>query len=374
MRRKRIKQFLSSIFSGTVLRANYIAVFFLLLSYLSVYINPLDFWFFSFFGLAYPILFFINAGFFVFWALKRNKFFLISLLAILLGWYHFTNTFQFSFSGKEPVNPVNSFSFLSFNVRLFNYYQWIDNPETNIQILELINDHNADIIAVQEYVYNQGNPLNEHPEYLKLHSMYSHIAFSNRVIRNRNFGIATFSKYPIVKSGTIRFKNSNNISIYSDIKINDDTIRVFNNHLQSIEITGTLNQFMDSLSYNTNKYRGVKSILGAVRNAFIKRSLQVQILLEQIEKSPYPVIIAGDFNETPVSYTYRTLRRNLDDVFVKSGRGMGTTYITRIPYLRIDYILHDKALGSYNYKKIPVILSDHYPVKCQFYFRERSED
>lgn len=374
MKKKRIRQLLSSIFSGAVLRANYIAVFFLLLSYFSVYINPLDFWFFSFFGLAYPVLFFINAGFFVFWALKRNKFFLISLLAILLGWFHFANTFQFNFSGKEPANPVNSFSFMSFNVRLFNYYQWINKPETNIEILELLNNHYTDIIAVQEYVYNPGNPLNEHPEYLKLHSMHSHIAYSNKILRNRNFGIATFSKYPIVKSGTIRFKNSNNISIYSDIKINDDTIRVFNNHLQSIEITGTLNEFMDSLSYKTNKYRGVKSILGAVRNAFIKRSLQVQILLEHIEKSPYPVIIAGDFNETPVSYTYRTLRKNLNDVFVKSGRGMGTTYITGIPYLRIDYILHDKALGSYNYKKIPVVLSDHYPVKCQFYFRERSED
>lgn len=71
MKKKRIRQLLSSIFSGAVLRANYIAVFFLLLSYFSVYINPLDFWFFSFFGLAYPVLFFINAGFFVFWALKR---------------------------------------------------------------------------------------------------------------------------------------------------------------------------------------------------------------------------------------------------------------------------------------------------------------
>ena len=374
MKRKRFRQFLNKIFSNAVLRVNYIAVFFLLLAYLSVYINPLDFWFFSFFGLAYPVLFFINAGFVIFWAIKRNRFFLISLLAIMLGWFHFINTFQFSFSGKEPENPVNSFSFMSFNVRLFNYYEWINDAETNTKILELINNHNADIITIQEYVYNPGNPLNEHPEYLKLHNRYSHIAYSNKTIRTRNFGIATFSKFPIVKTGTIRFKNSNNISIYSDIKINEDTIRIFNNHLQSIEITGTLNHFMDSLSYNTNKYRGVKSILGAVRNAFIKRSLQVQILLEKIEKSPHPVIIAGDFNETPVSYTYRTLRRNLDDVFVKSGRGMGTTYITGIPYLRIDYILHDKVLGSYNYQKVPVVLSDHYPVKCQFYFKEKSED
>jgi endonuclease/exonuclease/phosphatase family metal-dependent hydrolase len=367
---KKAKKFLRDLFKSAALTANYIAAGFLLLSYLSVYINPMDFGLFSFFGLAYPFLLFVNLAFVIFWIVKRKRVFMISLIAILLGWYHFNNTFQFSFSGKEPANPVNSFSFLSFNVRLFNHYQWIKDPSTNIQILELLNNHPSDIICIQEYVYNQGDPMNEHEEYFKLHDRYSHIAFSNKTIRNRNFGIATFSKFPIVKTGTIRFKNSHNISIYTDIKINDDTIRVFNNHLQSIEITGTLNHFADSISHNTNKYRSIRNILRSIRNAFVKRSLQLQILLEQVDNSPYPVIIAGDFNETPVSYTYRTLRKRLSDAFIRSGRGMGATYVTRLPFLRIDYILYDKSLGSFNFRKVPVVLSDHYPLKCQFYFKE----
>lgn len=371
---RKIRMFLSNLFRNASLTVNFFAVGFLLLSYLSVYINPMDFWGFSFFGLVYPILLLVNIGFVIFWALKRKKFFLISLIAILLGWFHFANTFQIRFSGKEPLNPANSFSFLSYNVRLFNYYKWIKDPGANVQILEFLNNHNTDIICIQEYIFLPDNPVNEHPEYIKLHERYSHIAYSNTKLRRRNFGIATFSRYPIVKSGVLRFKNSNNISIYSDIKINNDTVRIYNNHLQSIEITGTLNHFMDSISYNSNRYRNLKSILGSIKDAFIKRSLQLQILLEHIDKSPYPVIIAGDFNETPVSYTYRTLRKNFRDAFVTSGRGMGTTYITSIPYLRIDYILHHKSLGSYNFRKTPIVLSDHYPLKCRFYFRHDLEN
>lgn len=374
MKRLTIGPFIRKIFRSAALTANYFAVLFLLLAYLSVYINPLDVGFISFFGLAYPLLLITNIGFVILWAVRKKKFFLMSLLAILLGWYHMGNTFRVRFSGREPVNPVNSFSFLSYNVRLFNFYDWIKKPGTDIKILELINNHNADIICIQEYVYSPANPMNEHPEYRKLHEKYSHIAFSNKNIRRRNFGIATFSKYPIVRTGTIRFKNSNNISIFTDIKINTDTVRVFNNHLQSIEITGSINHFVDSFPYNTNKYAGLKNIFRSIRNAFVKRSLQLQILLDHIEKSPYPVIIAGDFNETPVSYTYRTLRRRLDDAFVISGRGLGSTYITPIPFLRIDYILHDKSLGSFNFRNVHVVLSDHYPMKCEFYFKRDSED
>lgn len=363
-------QSIRKLFKNVTLTVNYVAVCFLLLAYLSVYINPQDFWLFSFFGLVYPVLFLLNLGFVIFWAVRKKRLFLISLIAIFLGWYHFNNTFQLKLFQKEPVSPVNSFSFLSYNVRLFNYYEWIKSPETGVRILELLNNHNTDIICVQEYFYHPDNPLNEHPEFKKLHQRYSHIAYSNVRQGSRNLGNAIFSRYPIVRSGTIRFKNSHNISIYSDIKINEDTIRVYNNHLQSIEISGNLSHLLEGNIENNQRFTGLRRILASIKNAFVKRSLQLQMLMEHIEESPYPVIIAGDFNETPVSYTYRTLRKTLQDSFVSSGRGMGTTYITRIPYLRIDYILHDKSLASYYYRKIPVVLSDHFPMKCYFYFRE----
>lgn len=365
--------FLKSIrklFRNVTLTVNYVAVLCLLLAYLSVYINPQDFWLFSFFGLLYPVLFLINLGFVVFWAVRKNRLFLISLITMLIGWYHFNNTFQFRLFQKEPVSPVNSFSFLSYNVRLFNFYEWNKTPETGVRILELLNNHNTDIICVQEYFYHPDNPLNEHPEYKKLHQRYSHIAYSNVRQGNRNLGNAIFSRYPIARSGTIRFKNSHNISIYSDIIINDDTIRVYNNHLQSIEISGNLNHLLEGYTETNQTFTGLRMILASIKNAFVKRSLQLQVLMEHIEKSPYPVIIAGDFNETPVSYTYRTLRKTLRDAFVNSGRGMGTTYITRIPYLRIDFILYDKSLESFHYRKIPVVFSDHFPMKSSFYFRE----
>ncbi len=372
--KKQTKSFFNRLVSLILLSANYFVVILLLLSYISVYINPLDFWIFAFFGLAYPVFLILNLGFVIFWLLNRKKIFFLSLFAILIGWTHLSNTIQISFSAKEQLKPANSFSFMSYNVRLFNFYKWIKEPGTNVRILELINNQNADIICIQEYVYIPGGLINRHPESKKLHERYSHIAYSDIKPRNRNFGIATFSRFPIVEKGTIRFKNTSNISIYTDILIRNDTVRVFNNHLQSIEISGSLNHFMDSITYTTDKYRGLKDMFRSLKNAFIQRSYQLQKLMEHIEKSPHPVIIAGDLNETPVSFTYHSLRRNLQDAFVISGSGIGATYISQIPFLRIDYLLHDKLLGSFQFRKIPVVLSDHFPVKAHFYFRNSPTD
>jgi endonuclease/exonuclease/phosphatase family metal-dependent hydrolase len=357
---------------NTIMLVNIIFVLLLLLSYLSTYASPREVWALSFFGLAYPFLLLVNIVFAVYWALKRRWFFLYSFVMILVGWTHFSNTFPVRFSRNNPSNPNNTFTFLSYNVRLFNLYNWIDDASVKNEIFGFLVNEDPDILCIQEYFYNTEDPFNKSKDFRRLHDRYSHIEYSSSNNRNFNFGIATFSKYPIVNTGKIDFSNSSNISIYTDVDINGDTVRIFNNHLQSVQFTQNDINFLDSLGRH-NRVRnisGARDIASKLKAAYISRSRQVGIIVSHIKQSPYPVIITGDFNDTPVSYVYRELRnQRLDDAFVRSGRGIGSTYIANLPFFRIDYILHSRELESFNYESPRIVLSDHYPLKCEFSFR-----
>ncbi len=360
---------------NTIMLVNIIFVLLLLLSYLSSYASPREIWLLSFFGLAYPFLLIANIVFAVYWALKRRWFFLYSFIMILAGWNHFSNTFPVRVSGNNPSNPDNAFSFLSYNVRLFNLYNWIDDDSVKSEIYDFLINEDPDILCLQEYFFNEDDPFNDTRAFQRLHDRYSHIEYSSSNNQNFNFGIATFSKYPIVNTGKIDFVNSSNISIYTDVAINGDTVRIFNSHLQSVQFTQNDINFLDSLGRHNRgrNISGVKDIAYKLRTAFAVRSRQVEIIVSHIRQSPYPVIITGDFNDTPVSYTYRQLRnQGLDDAFVRSGRGIGNTYVARLPFFRIDYILHSSELESWYFDSPRIVLSDHYPLKCEFSFR-RSE-
>lgn len=352
--------------------ANFIFAILLLLSYLSVHVSPQNIWILPFFGLAYPLLLAVNVLFVIYWVTKRKILFIYSLIIIMLGWNHLSNTFQFNLTDKQPANPDNTFTFSSYNVRLFNLYNWIDEPYVKRSIYEYLLNEDPDILCIQEYSFNQDDSFSQTRIFRRLHERHSHIGYSSSNNKNFNFGIATFSKYPIINKGEIDFINSSNISIYSDIVINTDTIRVFNNHLQSVHFTQDNINFIDSLGKHDNRKNitGIIDIAGKLKEAFIRRSRQVEIIVRHIHESPYPLILTGDFNDTPVSYTYRRLtHQDLGDAFVNSGNGIGNTYVAKLPLFRIDYILHSSELQSFYFDSPKIELSDHYPLKCEFSFR-----
>ncbi len=365
--RDRIKRF----FDGTLLRVNLVFILLLIFSYLSVYIHPHDFWFFALFGIAYPFFLFVNIVFAVVWAVKKKKVFLLPLIVILMGWGHLSNTFSINPHNRAPRELDNTFSFLSYNVRLFDLYEWIGDEWVRDSIYRFILSEDPDIIAIQEYFYREDDPFNETRNYSRLHNRHSHIAFSRSTGSNFNFGMATFSRYPILNRGEIRYKNTSNITIYSDIKINNDTVRVYNNHLQSFNFSREDLDFIDKLAAGKTgrDISGFRNLARRMNQAYKMRSRQVDTLVKNISESPYPVIITGDFNETPVSHTYRRLRRlGLNDAFSQSGSGLGTTYISAIPLFRIDYILHSRILQSYYFSSPSIELSDHYPLQTNFTF------
>ena len=361
-------------FNKLFLALNLIFVLLLLCSYLASYVSPQRFWFFAFCGLIYPYLLIINFSFIIFWITQLKLQLFVSLLAIIIGWSSIHKLFQYRNTklSEQVLMNQNYFKVMSFNVRVFNLYDWKNNKEMRNNILDFIKKENPDIINFQEFYTDDGKKF-LHEDTLKkmLNLPYAHIHYTANLHGKDHWGIATYTRFPVVGEGVVEFKKkSNNICIYSDIKVNEKIIRFYNMHLQSIHFGKQDYKVIDELTKNDDwdeeDIDGSKIIVARLKRAFVKRAPQADSVSASILRSPHPVIVCGDFNDSPFSYAYHTISTNLKDAFVESGSGFGPTYNGNLPPLRIDYILYSPNLEAYNFATSKVDLSDHFPVSCYF--------
>jgi endonuclease/exonuclease/phosphatase family metal-dependent hydrolase len=337
----------------------------LLISYLAININPEDFAAPAFFGLAYPYILLINIIIIVIWAVNLRYEALISVIIIAFGLNHLSNYIRFS----RPSNKIQgTFKVMSYNLRLFNYFETPRKSDSEKKILAYIKTIQPEIICFQELFIN-GNAIEKDEEIRKFlgGNYYSHTKLLGRR-KNQYYGIATYSRFPIIRKGEIRHPGSSSLSIYSDIVIEKDTFRIFNNHLQSFRLQRMERSLIEELasSEDNQAMDEIKTISISLKQGFIRRALQAQLVKNFVNRSPYPVIVLGDFNDTPVSYSYRKIRKGLNDSFVKSGYGAGFTYQGNYPPNRIDYILYDNKLISTRFDILKVKYSDHYPILASF--------
>lgn len=336
----------------------------LLFSYLAVHVSPEKFVLPAFFGLAYPYLLLVNILMALTWAILLKFEALISVVAIIVGITHLTNYIKI---GRAPSRKEGTFKVMSYNVRLFDSFE-SRSISSEKNILAFLKGQKPDILCIQEFYIN-GDPVRKDSSIKNLlgGGYYSHIKITGNG-KNRYYGIATYSKYPIVGKGEIPHRGSSSLSIYSDIVIKKDTFRIFNNHLQSFRLRNLERSFVDEMTTPDQKetLNEVKSLSVSLKKGFIERASQAQKVKEKVNTSPYPVIVAGDFNDTPVSYSYRKIRKGLNDSFVSSGYGAGFTYRGKYPPNRIDYILYDNALDCRVFNTIRVKYSDHYPIAAYF--------
>ncbi len=264
---------------------------------------------------------------------------------------------------REQRKADHQVKLISYNVRLFDASHWRENPSTRAEILAFIRDENPDIFCIQEFYSSNRDGFRDRDVYRKLDQLpYRHIGYSD-FNRSSGYGIATFSYYPIVRTGRIPLQGSS-ICVYSDLLIDQDTFRVYNCHLQSVNLDSEQYQILDSLKfrYDDEQIAEIKDISGRLRDAFIKRAAQADIIAADISACPHPVMVCGDFNDTPVSYTYRTIRDGLLDAFSESGWGLGRTYNGEFPSFRIDYILHSESIEALYFSREKIMLSDHFPI------------
>jgi endonuclease/exonuclease/phosphatase family metal-dependent hydrolase len=346
---------------------NFLAACALLLSYAANHTTPAGIWPIAFFGLAYPYLLAINVFFIVFWTWRKKKIILVSIVVVLLGFSNVGRYIQIRNPKAIAQTDSSCLKVLSYNVRVFNAYHWNGKDIGRDSIISYVNSEEADIVCFQEFV-TLNNVYKESETYTKQlfkENPFNHIRYTISTNSNtRKFGVATFSKHPIVRKGKIQFENSYNTCIYSDILFNNDTIRIYNVHLQSISLRKNYS-VMDSLIFMNSKRLGeVREISSRLKHAFIQRARQVDAVSNHIEKSPYPVVVCGDFNDTPVSYSYHKILGDKKDSFREAGSGIGKTYRGNLPSYRIDYVFHSEDFKVVGYKTPKVKLSDHFPVVC----------
>jgi len=360
---------------GLILILNVLVAAALLLSYLAPFINPSRWFLPALFGLAYPYLLILNLIFVCYWLIRLKRQILISFVVILLGWNNLNNLLPLNF--RESEMPVNAnqerlYKVLSYNIRQFNLYHWTREEAVKERILDFLSKQNPDIICLQEYYVSNRSGETQKNISGKLNDMTeSAVYYISDPKYEAGTGIATFSRYPILKKSRIPFNTTFNAAMYTDIQLKSDTVRVFNVHLQSIRFRQEDYAFMDTVrfKYPNQQMRGIKNIGSQLKKAFIMRAEQTEIISSYVRDSPFPVIVMGDFNDTPQSYTYRKIKKGLNDAFRKSGKGFGYTYSGELPNFRIDYIMYGDPFISSGFKRVKKDYSDHYPITTLLYLQ-----
>ena len=247
-------------------------------------------------------------------------------------------------------------------------YNWSENKNSKQKIFQTIKDKNADVVCFQEFYNDTSKSFNTVKQLQDIGYKYYYFT-KELVLRNTDeWGIALFSKRPIVDSGTIMKQNFTTgygkkpfKGIYCDIKFDDTIIRFVNVHLQSIyfgtEDYETIEQFKETQDLDE---RGAKNIFVKLRKAFERRARQADELKAFLNKQTKPIILCGDFNDLPNSYVSNHISKNMKDAFLETGFGIGHSYNGKIPFLRIDYILTNPSFEIQRFEIVNNKISDHF--------------
>jgi len=337
-------------------------------------IAPLHYSIFAYCGLMFPFFLVVNILFFLFWIVIRHwRWSFISLITILLCFNNIQNTFPVHLKHHTVNDTVPQLTIMSYNIDAFGQYQPVPEDRIGGGLLSFINSQHADVVCLQEfYVYKSHKKKVNEENILRLLSNfpYHFINYSMKA-ESSNEGLAIFSRYPILDHGASRFDKGYYSTIYADIDVNGKIIRVFNHHMESYKFSlNDRKHYADLVSdFSAEQFHNVALTFSTKMNqAYELRARQADTVADIIARSPYPVIVCGDFNDVPVSYTYTTIKGKLIDVFAAVGSGYGNTYSSKYFPFRIDYIMCDRRFQPVSFHVVKVHHSDHYPIIAKVAF------
>lgn len=365
------------IFKVIILFLNIISATGLFFTFIGQYLPPSYSYIVAFSGLGFSYLLFINLFFVFFWLFIRFKIALLSLILILLNINNIDKYYQLNETPK-PETCVNCVKVMSYNVRLFGLYNHNTQKERSAhkqEILDYIAEVNPDILNIQEFFYDKSGNLNFNTldtiaSILNLRDesyYFTHFPYNRK--NEFYYGYATFSKYRIVGSGLVLLPDSHSVAAtYVDIRYKGDTVRNYNIHLASNYFDPvddqTSKQILESTDFDSTLNSRARVVYNKMKGAIEKRELQAKSIHDHIKKSPYSVIVCGDLNDPPFSYSYHKISSGLKDSFRASGKGVGNTYHGPIyPSFRIDHIFHSSEFKSYGHTiGSNIDKSDHFPI------------
>ena len=329
----------------------------LVLSYISVVINPAKVWIISLVGLFFIPLSAANL-FLLLWALKRrSKSFIIPLLALLPSFIFLGRYAQLSSREIQPPQDP-TLKVVSYNVGRFLGHDGTLSSRTQCadSVFKFVLDQDADIVCLQEFHVRDIKSVRN---YLKKHLKGYNAEYYLFPLKDGSaFGNITLSRYPSLEKGKIKFEESANLAIYTDYEVHGRRFRVYNCHFESYNIS-----FTGVVKALFNADKTVFSETGTkMKNSITRRPKQVDKVFSHIENCPVESFVCGDFNDNPMSYSYFRMTRGRKDAFVEAGEGFGATYARLWPMLRIDYILFPERFRAVSHEIPHIPFSDHYPV------------
>lgn len=332
----------------------------LVLSYLSMYVNPAKAWYMTIFGLMFVPLCLVNV-FLLIWALLRRSWTaVLPLLALLPAFFSLDNFVRFrGFDSEGPTNTANgkNIKIISYNVGRFSMITGHKNWESCADsVMDMLKSREADIICLQEVYHDNSDELRK---YLKRRFKGYDIQYFLNINSWSCAGNVIISRYPSKRKGKIDFKNSANMAMWSDYNIGGKKVRIYNCHLQSYAIS--LPRIAES--FGKDYKSAVRDTEEKVKQSIMLRPNQVGVILSHIGRCSSDVIITGDFNDTPMSYTYHKLIKGRKDSFVEAGHGTGGTFYCLGPFLRIDYVLYPPEFEAIDHRVLRRKFSDHYPIE-----------
>lgn len=335
-------------------------------------------------GLLPLISFYLLSALLVFgvlWLFVKPRLVVISIAAILAGWPAMQNIIQWRlFKDMPEKKPDRALRIMTWNVEHFDIKEHKTRPGIRDSMLDLVKEDEPDVACFQEMVASDSiaSAINYIPYFSRrLNMKYRTYSYNSRLNydKKHHFGIITFSKYPIVNRKTLGFPpyDYNSIFQYSDIVKGTDTFRVFNVHLQSQKFNKKNRAYAENLSLSRDSVlEESQSLIRKLRRALKSRREQSRHIREEIEKSPYPVIVCGDFNDVPNSYAYYHIGQGMQDAFKAKGSGLDRTYLGISRTLRIDYIFSQPQFEVIRYDRITKNFSDHYPVMADLFLKTDS--
>ena len=341
--------------------ANVATVITMLLVGFSDRLNPADHPLLSTAGMAFPIFLLVNMAFLFFWLIFKWRMIWIPVVGFVCAYVPIS--IYMPINVKQEV-PEGALKLVSYNVCTYGgNYKYENGFET---VLKYLVEQKADIVCVQEdvdtwrrYVFR---------EYQKHWAYNDTMVIANNPQSFNALGIHT--RFPIIKRERIPYASVANGSAAWWLKVDGDTLIVVNNHFESCHLSSDdraqYRQIIKGELPRDSMRSESKLLLIKLAEANAARSGQIRTVLRYVEEhSQYPIIVCGDFNDSPISYSRHTMGERLTDCFKETGRGIGLSYNQKAFSLRIDHIFCSQQLQPYNCKVDDKMdASDHYPILC----------
>jgi endonuclease/exonuclease/phosphatase family metal-dependent hydrolase len=353
----------------------------LLLCLAASYVSPVKAKYLALFSITTPFAIAANALFCLFWLIGRRRRRIVLSLAVLgicyklvlavIGWHIFPS--------KETATATRGhLKIMTWNVHGMGIFDRPMNRETDDAIMDFIQKESPDILCMPEFYTVYNNALKPYSTEILKRCGYKEFRFKddNSLGTKIYLGTAIFSKYPI-RAFKDEPLHKYVYLLQCDVHLpSNQIVRTYFVHLQSFLLSNGEKTYLEEVKHRNSEI-GInqsKSFVHRFGEAYVKRAIQADSAAGIIARSPYPVIICGDFNDLPGSYTYTRMKGKLADAFTKKGKGLGRTYNLFSPTLRIDYIFYDPAfLSIKSYRSPHTRLSDHNPVIVDFELPAASE-